>query len=41
MPYMGFEPTTLQNVVVEWLTLLCHIRGVLGLNRGTETGYPV
>jgi hypothetical protein len=28
------------NVVVEWLTLLLHIREVPGSNLSPETGYP-
>jgi hypothetical protein len=27
------------NVIVEWLTLLLHVREVPGLNLGTQTGY--
>jgi hypothetical protein len=32
--------TVVPNVVVEWFTLLLHIRDIPGSNLGPETGYP-
>jgi hypothetical protein len=35
-----FDSSEVQNVVVEWLTLLLHIREILGSYLSQETSYP-
>jgi hypothetical protein len=40
MDYYYQELVDISNVVIETLTLLLHVREVLGSNLGSQTGYP-